>query len=98
MAITTTSIGFILLSLGLASCGVWLFATFQKEGGVREYGNVGYLLSALFLGSGLQNGIMGFGALFFAKNSDALYYVLVISNIFLTAVALLGAFMTYYIF
>lgn len=98
MIITTTSIAFILLSLGLTACGVWLLMTFKKEGGVREYGKVGYLLSSLFLGFGLQNGIMGFGVLFFAKNSAALYYVLVISHIFLGAVALLGVYIAYYIF
>ncbi len=98
MAITTTSIAFILLSLGLLSCGVWLFKSFQKDGGVREYGRVGYLLSLFFLVFGFQNGIMGFGALLFAKNSEALYFVLIASHIFLAVIALLGVYIVYDIF
>jgi len=98
ITITTTSVAFILLSFGLVSCGVWLFKSFQKDGGVREYGRVGYLLSLLLLGFGFKNGIMGFGALFFAKNSEMLYFVLIASHLFLGIITLLGVYTIYNIF
>src|SRR3989338_958637 len=98
MIITTTSIAFILLSLGLVSCGVWLLRSFQKDGGVREYGWVGFLLSGLFLAFSFNNGIIGVGTLLFAKNSEALYFILITAHFFLTLIAILGVYTVCYIF
>lgn len=95
MVITTTAVGFIVLSLGLALCGWMFFKAFRKTAGDSR---VGFLLSAIFLGFSLQNGIVGLGMLFFANNPEILFYTLILSHFLLVLLGILGIYTSYYIF
>ena len=95
MVITTTSVGFILLGLGLGFCGWRFWSAFRREG---SSGKTGFLLSLIFFGFAVQNGEMGIGTLFFANNSEALYYVLLLNNFLLFLLNLLSIYTLYYIF
>lgn len=96
MTITTTAIGFSFSSLGFAFCGIRFFNAFQKVGGSRAGRKIGILLSAFFLSNALQHGLLAIGSLFFAKNSEALYRVVVIDHLLLTIATLIGVYLVFY--
>ncbi len=98
MVITTTAVAFILSSLGLGFCGIRFFGAFQKIGGQQAGDKIGKLLSIAFMGTALQHGILGWGNLFFALNSEMLYRILFIDNIVLMLVTALEVYLFFYIF
>lgn len=97
MIITTTAIGFSLLSLGLAFCGLRFFRAFQKIGGLRAGSKIGILLSSMFFSNAIALGVLGLGALFFAGNSEMLYRFLVMSHFPLTLTAIFNVYSVFYI-
>lgn len=98
MTITTTSVAFILLSLGLGICGWRFLRAFQKSG-AELGGRIGFLLVLFLFGFAIQTGIiLGVGTLFFAESPVGLRGVLIAANTFLTLLAILGVYMSYYIF
>lgn len=98
MVLTTTAAGFIILSIGLAICGWWFLDALKGAGRKPENSKIGILLTCLFISSSVQNGVIGFGMLFFANSPEALYYALSAGNVFLIIFALLGVYTAYYIF
>ncbi len=98
MVITTTAIGFSLLSLGLAFCGLRFFRAFQKIGGSQAGRKIGILLSGAFLSHAIALGMLAIGAFFFTRNSEILYMLLVVSDLFLTLTGVLLAYTVFYIF
>jgi len=97
MVITTTGIAFSISAIGLAFCGFWFSKAFQKIGGLRSGSRTGILLSVYFLGTAFQHGILAFGALFFVKNPEAHYAVLVIDNFVLGIITALAVYLAVYI-
>ena len=96
MVITTTSVAFILLGVGLGVCGWRFWSAYRK--GVRD-DKTGLLLSIFLFGFSFQTGVLlGLGTLFSAGNPAGLLAVLVTANFFLTILALLGIYTSYYIF
>ncbi len=98
MVITTTAVAFILLSLGLAFCGWRFLRASSKVGNIKNNNKSRFLFPLFFLGFAIQNGILGFGTLLFAHNSEGLYFILLVANSFLTIVATFGVYAAYYIF
>ena len=98
MVLTTTSIAFILLSIGLLVCGWWFLQAFRNTDRFKADRRIGFLLSSFFLGFGFTDGIFGLGAFFFATNSMGLYITLIVYNIFLALLGMLGAYTAYYVF
>lgn len=98
MVVTTTAIAFISLSLGLTFCGLWFLKAFRKAGGIGGDKKIGFLIASIFLLFGFNNGLIGVGALLFARNAEALYFILMASHFFLTLIAILGVYTSYYIF
>lgn len=98
MVVTTTAVAFISLSLGLTFCGLWFLKAFRKADGIGGDKKIGFLITSIFLLFGFNNGIMGVGALLFANNSEALYFVLIASHFFLVPIAILGVYASHYIF
>ena len=95
--ISTTSIAFILLSIGLAFCGYLFLRAFRKGDGSQS--KIGLLVSMLFLGFAFQTGvILGGGTAFFAGNPTGLFFVLIAANSFLTLIAMFSIYVAYYIF
>lgn len=97
--ITTTAVAFILSSLGLAFFG-WRFSkAFHKTSDSKGGSKVGLLLSLFFIGFTIQTGvILGIGSILLSQYQNGLHLQLVIANSFLTIIALLGAYTTFYIF
>lgn len=95
--LTTTGIGLLLFSLGLAFGGFRFFKAFRKvDGSSSAGGKIGILLCATFFGTALALGILAMGTLFFAQNSEALYKILVVSHIPLTLTAMVGMYLVFY--
>ena len=86
------------LSLGLAICGFLFLRALGSTAKSGERSKVASLLTALFIGFSVQNGVMGVGALLFANNSQALFVVLMISHLLLAGIAVLGVYTAHYIF
>jgi hypothetical protein len=97
MVVTTTGIGFSLLALGLAFCGLRFFRAFQKLGDARKGSIIGMLLSTMFLNNALTLGILAAGAFFFSQNSEVLYTLLLLSHFPLGLAAALSAYLAVYI-
>lgn len=98
MIATTTGIGFSLLSLGLAFCGLRFFRAFQKMGSPTQAGSkIGILLSAMFLSNALTLAILATGAFFFAGSPETLYILLLISHVPLAFAGVLGVYTVFYI-
>lgn len=97
MIVTTTAIGFSLSSVGLAFCGIRFFNAFQKMGGSRAGSRIGILLSAFFLGTAAQHGVLALGSLFLAENSEALYKVLIVDHFLLAVATAIGVYLVFYI-
>lgn len=97
MTLTTTAIGFLFLSLGLAFCGLRFFRAFQKIGGQRAGRKIGILLSSMFFSNAVTVGMLGIGALFFGQNPEILYRILVISHFPLVLVGILGVYLVFHI-
>ncbi len=93
--INSTASGFILLAAGLSFCGFWFLRPYKKSNGS---GRVGFLLTIIFLGYGIQNGWMGLGMWIFAHNSEGLFVTLLVDNILLTITAAFCVYTSYYIF
>ncbi|GEM_PF-2021270 len=98
MVFTTTAAAFILLSLGLAFLGWRFLLAFRKVQNPAANSKTGLLLGLCFATTALHNGILGFGALFFANNSEALYLISIIAHFFLTLFAVVSIYTVYYIF
>jgi len=98
MVITTTGIAFILSSLGLAFCGLHFFKAFKNISTKQDHSRIGFLLSSHLIASASVLGILGLGSLIFAKNPEALYYILLISHFPLIIGASIGIYLIYYIF
>jgi len=94
MVITSTAIGFSLLSIGLALCGWRFYKAYKKS----ENKKVASILVLFILISSLQNGLMGIGSFFLSNNSNALLILLLISNLLLYTHAMVGIFCVYYFF
>jgi hypothetical protein len=95
MVITTTAVAFILLALGLGFCGFWFFRAFRKNG---RNSKIGVLLSTLYFGFSLQNGIVGLGVLLFTNNAEILFYILILSHFLVVAIGVIGIYTSYYVF
>jgi len=97
MILTTTSIAFILLSLGLAFCG-WEFwrVSCRTEHDSGEQTN--WLVTFYFIFFAVQNSILGVGTLFFADNPRFLFWVLIATDLFLIVPCIIGIFAVYHIF
>lgn len=98
MTLTTTAIGFLLISFGLAFCGARFFGALQKVGGVRAGSKTALLLPLFLFGFAGVNGILGFGGLFLIHNSELFNTIVIISHFFLAITATLGAYIVAYIF
>lgn len=98
MVVTTTAVAFISLSLGLTICGLWFFKVFKNSSSLKQDNRIGFLVASIYLGFGFNNGLLGMGALLFANNSEALYFVLIASHFFLTLISMLGVYTAHYIF
>lgn len=98
MTLTSTAIGFLLLSFGLAFCGARFFRAFQKIGGIRAGSRTGILLSLFFFGFAGVNGMLGLAGLFLIHSSEVFNNIVLISHLFLSATAILGAYIVAYIF
>lgn len=98
MTITITAIGFSLLSIGLAFCGLRFFRAFQKIGGARAGRKIGILLSSMFFSNAVTVGILGVGSFFFAQNPEMFYRFLVVSHFPLAFTGILSAYLVFYIF
>jgi len=99
MVITTTSVAFILLGLGLTFCGWRFLKAFWRSGGLKPENKIGFFLTLFLFSFAFQTGvILGLGTLFFTQNSEGLSLVFIIANLFLTFVAMLGIYTAYYIF
>jgi len=98
MVITTTAVGFLILSLGVAFCGWRFLIAFRNTQLGLKISTAGLLVSLIFVGLSIQNGLIGLGTLFFAGNSSTLYLTLVITNFLLIPIAMLGIYATKYIF
>lgn len=97
MTITTTAIGFSLLSLGLAFCGLRFFRAFQKIGGTRSGSKIGILLSSMYLSNATTVGILALGALFFAHDPETLFRFFLVSHFAATLTSILGVYAVLYI-
>lgn len=98
MCLTTTATSFICLSLGLAVYG-WRFSkVFPREGDSTEGNKIGFLISSYFFSSAFQNGVLGFGILFFATHPLGLSVVVILGTPLLIFVAIFGIYVTYYLF
>lgn len=86
------------LAAGLAVCGAWFLHAFKKSGGLKSDRKTGLLIGLLFSTLGIQNGIMGVGALVFARDPQGIFFSLLISHFFLAIGAMLGVYTAYYIF
>lgn len=99
MVITTTAVAFILSSIGLAFFGWRFLKAFRKTSDSEGGSKVGLLLSLFFIGFTIQTGvILGIGSILLSQYQNGLHLLLVIANSFLTIIALLGAYTTFYIF
>lgn len=99
MQLNTTAIGFFVLALGLTVCGFWfLHAWRRSENKTPINRKISLLLTLLFSNFGLQNGLIGIGAVLFAKNPKGLYGTLVVSHVFLITSALIAVYTAYFIF
>lgn len=98
MVITTTAVAFITLSLGLGLCGLRFFKAFRKIGGQQAGKRISVLLSSHLIASAFVLGMLGLGSLIFAKNSEALYGILLSSHFPLTLATALGVYLIFYIF
>lgn len=97
MTLTSTAIGFSLLSLGLLFCGLRFFSAFQKIGDSRAGSKTGILLSTMFFSNAITVGILGAAALFFARDSETLFRFFLVSDIPLLLTAILGIYLIFYI-
>lgn len=95
MTITTTAISFLLCASGFAFCGIRFFRAFYKIGGVRAGNRIGILLSVLFFSFTLELGTLGIGVLFFV-GTQVMLYVLIITHIFSTSIAVFGIYLVFY--
>ena len=96
--VLTTTVAFILLSFGLAFLGWRFLIAFRKTQNLVTSNKTGLLLSICFAATALHNGILGFGALFFANNSRVLYFVSITAHLFLMFFAVVALYTIYYIF
>ena len=94
MVITTTAVAFTLLGFGLGWFGWQFLRAFQKSSTGRTSSLLGIFLSI----SALQNLVLGLGVLFFVENNEALRIVMAITQFLLSAHAVLGIYVVYYIF
>lgn len=94
--LTTTGIGLLIFSLGLAFGGFRFFKAFRKVDGSSTGSKIGILLCTTFFGAALVLGILAIGTLFFAQNSEVLYKILVVSHIPLTLTAMVGMYLVFY--
>lgn len=97
MIFTTTSVAFILLSLGLAICG-WRFFGAFKISGEKEHGKIRLLITLSFIVFAVQNGVLGFGMFFLAQHPLGMFWTLVGAVISLVFAALVSIYTFYYIF
>jgi len=98
MVITTTAVAFVLLSVGLAFVGWRFLKAFRETDSARTDRKSGFLLGLFFLASALHNGILGVGALFFARNPEGLSAVFIVAYFFLVLFAVFGVYALHYIF
>lgn len=99
MVITTTSAAFLVLGLGLAFCGWRFLRAFERTGGLKSGRKIGFLLTVFLFGFAFQTGvILSLGNLLFGSDPNHLTAVLVVANVFLTALAIFGIYTAYYIF
>lgn len=78
MVFTTTGLAHSLTSLGLIFCAFWFFKAFQTIGGLRSGRPLGILLSIFALGLAFNQGLFALGSLFFVKNPEAFYAIIMI--------------------
>lgn len=99
MIITPTSVGFILLAVGLGVCGWYFLAAFKKESQFKkDRRSISYLLSSFLLVSALQNGVFGIGVLFSDLNPDIFFVTVLFNNVLLTINTMLGVATVCFIF
>lgn len=98
MTITTTAMGFSLLSLGLGFCGLRFFHAFQKMAAARHGRRTSILLYLFLFNFALVTGMLGLGSLFFAEKQKIFSAIILTSNFFLTSTAVLGMYLVFYIF
>ncbi len=98
MVITSTSIAFTLLFVGLSICSFWFFQAFRRSTENQQSSYIGLVISVFIFLSALQNGILGFGSLLFSGSQVGLFYVLLLTNVALVLHATLGVYSVYYIF
>lgn len=96
MVVTSTSIAFILLGLGLGLCGWFFLKAFNESS--SKIPRIQYLLSIFLVFSSLQNIGLGLGLILFAQNHFALLIVLLLSQFLATIHSVLGLFIVFYIF
>jgi len=95
MVVTTTGIAFLLSSIGLAFCGIRFFGAFQRLDPSKSLSGV--LLSAYYLATSTQHGILAISCFVFATNSEALYAIQVIVLFSDSLLAAFGVFLFFYI-
>jgi hypothetical protein len=94
--ITSTSISFIFLALGLSLCGWRFWRAANRDSNARD--KIGILISLYFFSFSIQDGLIGIGALLFAHSPYGLFLLFTIANLTLAFVAMFGVYIIYYIF
>ena len=97
MTFTTTGLAHSLTSLGLIFCAFWFFKAFQHIGGLRSGRPLGILLSLLALGIAFNQSLFALGSLFFVKNPEAFYAIIVVANLVSAITAALGVYLAFYV-
>jgi len=98
MQLTTTAVGFLLLSAGLGICGWQFLQVYAKSTKEEKSSRIRFLITHHFIAFTVQNGLMGLGILFFAKNQALLPYVVLLGSVVVVWPALVGIYSAYYIF
>lgn len=97
MTITTTAISFSSISIGLAFCGIRFLQASKKNRDQWTKNKAGILLAVFIFNFVLVNVPLAIGSLFFTGSPQIFYWLILVSNIFLTITAILGVYIVFYL-
>jgi len=99
MIVTSTSVAFILLGLGLGFCGWWFLGALRRSGEFKSDKKIGALISFFFFAYAIHSLVLGLATLFAFTSSNYAYLAcIIIANILITGLAILGSYIIFYIF
>ncbi len=99
MIFTTTSVAFIILSIGFLIFGWMFLRAFKKTESSPSDRKIGKLLSAYFIGFAINTGIiLGLGTIVFIESPTGLFSVLIAFTAGLVCLSVLGIYTISYIF